>query len=164
MTFLEKKALCQSIKNLDPKYLKGVLDIVKECMDIQGEELEFDIDKLPLKVCRELDVYVKHSLQAVPSKKKPVGINIEGIKTANEATSTRLKELDSQLEQLVQQTRGGVLPPAENNEENDSESSSSSDSEEDNEIDKGQWKNYQKIEDSDHSNGYGNILDFDKLY
>ena len=71
MSFLEKKSLCQSIKNLDPRHLKGVLDIVKECMDIQGEELEFDIDKLPPKVCRELDVYVKQCLQAPAVKKKP---------------------------------------------------------------------------------------------
>ena len=169
MSFLEKKSLCQSIKNLDPKYLKGVLDIVKECMDIQGEELEFDIDKLPPKVCRELDIYVKQCLQAPAIKKKPASINIEGIKTANEATSSRLKELDSQLEQLVQQTRTEVAPPAENLQESDSESSSSSDSDEDENVlgteKELSWKPYQRIDDvSDHSNGYGSIMDFDKLY
>ena len=169
MSFLEKKSLCQSIKNLDPKYLKGVLDIVKECMDIQGEELEFDIDKLPPKVCRELDIYVKQCLQAPAIKKKPASINIEGIKTANEATSSRLKELDSQLEQLVQQTRTEVAPPAENLQESDSESSSSSDSDEDEKVlgteKEISWKPYQRIDDvSDHSNGYGSIMDFDKLY
>lgn len=166
MSFLEKKSLCQSIKNLDPKYLKGVLDIVKECMDIQGEELEFDIDKLPPKVCRELDVYVKQCVQSIASKKKTPGINIEGIKTANEATSTRLRELDSQLEQLVQKTRIDPSALIESNQENNSESSSSSESEEyEDTEDKSHWKPLQKIEDvSDNSNGYGNIMDFDKLY
>ena len=168
MNFLEKKSLCQSIKNLDPRHLKGVLDIVKECMDIQGEELEFDIDKLPPKVCRELDVYVKQCLQAPAVKKKPTSINIEGIKTANEVTSSRLKELDSQLEQLVQQTRSE--PPVtveEKNSDEDSESSSSSDSEEAEEDigNEQEAKPFQRIEEvSDHSNGYGSMMDFDKLY
>lgn len=168
MSFLEKKGLCQSIKNLDPKYLKGVLDIVKECMDIQGEELEFDIDKLPPKVCRELDIYVKQCLQVPVAKKKPASINIEGIKIASEKTSSRLMELDSQLERLVQQTRSeNPIVPESKNLESESESSSSSDSES---IEESPGKElssmvFQRIEEaSDHSNGYGSIMDFDKLY
>ena len=70
MTSLEKKQLCQSLKKLDPKYLNGVLKIVKGSMNIQGDELEFDVDKLPHKVCRELERYIKQCLQIKPAKKK----------------------------------------------------------------------------------------------
>ena len=41
--------------------MKGVLDIVKECTDMKREELDFDIDKLPPRVCRELDKYTRSS-------------------------------------------------------------------------------------------------------
>lgn len=71
MGYLEKKQLCENIKKIEPKYLKGVLDIVKECTDIKGEELEFDIDKLPARVCRELDKYTKQCLQNSSRSQKP---------------------------------------------------------------------------------------------
>ncbi|OMJ75724.1 hypothetical protein SteCoe_25061 [Stentor coeruleus] len=61
--FMEKKLLCENIKKLEPKYLKGVLNIVKGCTNIKGEELEFDIDKLPPRICRDLDKYTKNCLQ-----------------------------------------------------------------------------------------------------
>ena len=70
MTTIEKKQLCQSLKKLEPKYLNGVLKIVKGCMDIQGDELEFDVEKLPQKVCRELERYIKQCLQIKPQRKK----------------------------------------------------------------------------------------------
>ena len=38
LTYIEKKQLCENIKKIEPKYLKGVLDIVKECTDMKGED------------------------------------------------------------------------------------------------------------------------------
>lgn len=70
MTSIEKKQLCQSLKKLEPKYLHGVVKIINRCMNVQGDELEFDIEKLPQKVCRELERYIKQCLQIKPQKKK----------------------------------------------------------------------------------------------
>ena len=70
MTSLERKQLLQSIKKLDPKYLNGVIKIIKGTTSIQGGELEFDVDNLPHKVCRELEKYIKQCLQIKPLKKK----------------------------------------------------------------------------------------------
>lgn len=72
MTPAERKQLCQSLKKLDPKYLSGVLKIVKGCLTTAGDELEFDLEKLPNKVCRELDRYIKQCLQFKPNKKTVV--------------------------------------------------------------------------------------------
>ena len=155
MSLLEKKSLCQSIKNLEPKHLKGVLEIVKECMDIKGEELEFDIDKLPPRVCRELDVYVKNCLTGKKKAAEP--------KVVSEASSSKLKELDSQLEQLVQMAR----EPQPNVEPQPSLSESSSSESEVSDMGSvaKDWGHYQRIEDaSDHSNGFGSMMDFDKIY
>lgn len=69
MTPAERKQLCQSLKKLDPKYLSGVLKIVKGCLTTAGDELEFDLEKLPNKICRELDRYIKQCLQFKPNKK-----------------------------------------------------------------------------------------------
>jgi hypothetical protein len=154
MSLLEKKSLCQSIKNLEAKHLKGVLEIVKECMDIKGEELEFDIDKLPPRVCRELDLYVKNCLAG---KKKAPEVKVA------EASSSKLKELDSQLEQLVMMTR----EPQSTVEPHASPSESSSSDSEVSEMDSiaKEWGHYQSIEEaSDHSNGFGSMMDFDKIY
>lgn len=138
MSLQEKKQLCNSIKKLEPKYLRGVLDIVQECMDIQGEELEFDIDKLPSKVCKELEKYVKNCLQSASrthKKNKPQQINLNGIKSAQEITTNRLSDLDSQLQQLAQKSKTEVpAQPEPNEEESESESSSSSESEEEDDM------------------------------
>ena len=134
MSIQEKKQLCQNIKKLEPRFLRGVLDIVKESMDVQGEELEFDIDKLPTKTCRELEKYVKQCLQTSSrsqKKKKPSTVNIEGIKAATDASSSRLHELDNQLEQIAQQTKQETATKEEESQESESSSSSSESEEED---------------------------------
>lgn len=178
MTLQEKKTLCQNIKKLDPKFLRGVLDIVQECMDVQGEELEFDIDKLPSKVCRELEKYVRQCLQnpnRPPYKKKT---ETDAIKQPPANTSTQLKDLDSQLQQLVQQTR--VEPQQSQNypqgEESESESSSTSESDEEDLpqpgnhlmdadiIPSSMWVNhFQENMDVDHDFTTG-MMDFDKTH
>ena len=130
--FMEKKQLCLNIKKLEPKYLKGVLDIVKECMDIKGEELEFDIEKLPLRVCIELDKYVKNCLQLISrSQKIKKTANIDGIKISQEATSAKIHEINNQIEKLQEPPRNEVYLPEE---ESESESSSTSESEEEEEV------------------------------
>mmetsp|Transcript_13350 Transcript_13350/g.19489 ORF Transcript_13350/g.19489 Transcript_13350/m.19489 type:complete len:416 (+) Transcript_13350:19-1266(+) len=182
MTIQEKKQLCQNIKKLEPRFLRGVLDIVQESMDVQGEELEFDVDKLPAKTCRELEKYVKQCLQTASrsKKKKPqTAINIEGIKAATEASSNRLKELDTQLEQLAQQTRN---EPQEQQEESESSSSSSEEEEDvpgpqDSTNNAGNsesgpsvssmWnsflqQNMQLDTDQEFTTGFGSMMDLDK--
>ena len=72
MTAIEKKQLCQSLKKLDPKHFHGVLKIVKKSLNTQGDEIEFDVEKLPNKVCRELERYIKQYLQIKTKKKIPV--------------------------------------------------------------------------------------------
>lgn len=128
--FLEKKQLCQNIKKLDPKYLKGVLDIVKECTDTKGEELEFDIDKLPAKVCRDLDRYVKNCLQNISrSQKKSKPNTTDIINRSQETTQSKIKEVSEQISNLNAPKR--IEEPAPQVEESESESSSTSESEDD---------------------------------
>ena len=95
MTSIEKKQLCTSLKKLDPKYLSGVLRIVKGSMNVQGDELEFDVDKLPNKVCRELEKYIKQCLQIKPSKKKNVA---EAVKTTGNGPSSVKDEAENRSE------------------------------------------------------------------
>ena len=164
--FLEKKQLCQNIKKLEPRYLKGVLDIVKECMDIKGEELEFDIEKLPPRVCRELDKFVKNSLQSLnrSQKNKKPG-TVEGIKTAQEATSSRIQEISTQIEKLAETPKNEVYMPEE---ESESESSSTSESEEEDEVPNLNAQStgalVQRDDENSDLNAYTNMVDFDKLY
>ena len=63
MTLQEKKNLGQNIRNLPAQYLRGVWEIVNDgILNQHKEELEFDIDTLPVKKCRELERYVNAKL------------------------------------------------------------------------------------------------------
>jgi len=67
LTTQEKKVLGENIKRLPPEHLRGVWDIVSQRLN-QGsnqEELEFDIESLPVKVARELDRFVKNKMSLV---------------------------------------------------------------------------------------------------
>lgn len=125
MTLQEKKALGQSIRSLQPQYLRGLITIIKDSLppNIQGTELEFDLDTLSPKVCRELEKYVKQcsSTSSIPPKSHPK-------KKPNGSTSS-LKPL-SVNERLEDLATSSLLPPAAGKEESDSESSSSSSGEE----------------------------------
>lgn len=70
MTKFERKKLCSSLKKLQPVYLSGVLKIVKRNTAFIGGEFEFDLEKLPNKVCRELEKYIKQCLQIKNHKEK----------------------------------------------------------------------------------------------
>mmetsp|Transcript_18375 Transcript_18375/g.33018 ORF Transcript_18375/g.33018 Transcript_18375/m.33018 type:complete len:416 (-) Transcript_18375:832-2079(-) len=137
MTLQEKRVLGQNIRKLDPKHLRGVLDIVRDSMslDADGGELVIDLDTLPPRVCRELETYVKNLQQntlRTSKKRKPGEINFPGIMSAQQNTTKRLKEIDSQLEEIAiskpkQEETGPKL-------ESESESSSSDDSDLDDEV------------------------------
>lgn len=154
--FMEKKLLCQNIKKLEPRFFKGVLDIVRECMDMKGEELEFDIENLPPRVCRELDKYVKQCLMnSGKSKKKNT---VEQIRTSQKETSNKIAQLDHQLESVV----NGVKKDEVLKEESESESSSTSESEEE-EVPSSSGFLQKDDEPSDFS-GFGQMVDFDRIY
>ena len=71
----EKAILKHNIMRLTQDQLQGVIEILQNSIDMSknSETLEFDIDKLPVKVARELDKYVKENIPDLKkvSKKKP---------------------------------------------------------------------------------------------
>ena len=62
MTPQEKQALGMNIRSLSPEQLRGIIDIMRDSCKEQSETLEFDIDTLPPRKCRELERYVKKCL------------------------------------------------------------------------------------------------------
>lgn len=56
------------IKKLPHEYLRGVWEIVNESQE-NREELEFDIETLPVKKARELEGYVKNIFNNIETKK-----------------------------------------------------------------------------------------------
>lgn len=65
----EKKGLSRSIRNLTAPQLKGIIKIVKDMFPEKDGMLEFDIDSLPPRKCRELEEYVRKARN--PGTKKP---------------------------------------------------------------------------------------------
>ncbi|CAK93473.1 unnamed protein product (macronuclear) [Paramecium tetraurelia] len=65
MNMQEKRALVSNINSLPPEHLRGVWEIVSDGLKIQdqSEELEFDIDTLPVKKTRQLEKYVNTKLE-----------------------------------------------------------------------------------------------------
>ena len=116
----EKKELCEKIQKLDPKHLKGVLDIVKECTDMNGEELEFDLDKLPPRICRKLDQFVKGCFASGSKNQKREEEKKNVVKESKPAYV-------EPVVQKVEEKKSDVYLP----EESESESSSTSESKED---------------------------------
>lgn len=116
---VERAALCQNIKKLESKYFKGVLDIVRDSMEMVGQELEIDIEKMPPKTARELERYVKQclskSFRGVPKN------TVEEIKISQQETYNKLAQLEKASNQNAMK-QATCLP-------NDSESESSSTSE-----------------------------------
>lgn len=74
MTTQEKTLLKQQIMSLTQDKLAGMIKIIQDSIDMtnNSQTLEFDIDSLPPRVCRELEQYAsKFSTAAKPTKKKP---------------------------------------------------------------------------------------------
>lgn len=64
MTIQEKAMLKMNIMKLPPDKLAGIIDIIRDVVDMtqHRETLEFDIDTLPTRNCRELEQYVKKNI------------------------------------------------------------------------------------------------------
>jgi hypothetical protein len=119
MGFMEKRNLIQNIRKLDPKYFSGMFDIVRDCHQFEGHEVEIDLETLPAKVSRELDRYVKICLSR----------SLEGRKKTVEKKNTQIHEnlKLSQLTDLKSTVEKPLLPLLT---QSSSESSSTSESEE----------------------------------
>lgn len=63
-TEAKRRLLGSRIKMLQPKYFKGVYDIVKNSTGAgeRGDEFEFDIELLPSDICRRLEDYTNECL------------------------------------------------------------------------------------------------------
>lgn len=121
MSLQEKKVLGQNIRALQPQHLRGLINIIKDSLpkDIQGTELEFDIDTLSPKVCRELERYVKQCLSSGTATQ----VKSQPKKKTNGTAAFKPQDINEKLEDLASTS----LLPAKA--ESDSESSSSSSSE-----------------------------------
>ena len=96
MTLQEKRNLGQNIRNLPPQYLRGVWEIVNDgILNQHKEELEFDIDTLPVKKCRDLERYVNAKL-ALIRKNENKDVKVKG-KYSDKKTSGG-KKMDSKIE------------------------------------------------------------------
>eukprot|EP00826_Nyctotherus_ovalis_P030841 TRINITY_DN2462_c0_g1_i14.p1 TRINITY_DN2462_c0_g1~~TRINITY_DN2462_c0_g1_i14.p1 ORF type:complete len:149 (+),score=41.97 TRINITY_DN2462_c0_g1_i14:131-577(+) len=73
LTGKEKMRLKQNVMLLSQEQLQGVIMIIQSAVDIgkSKETLEFDIDKLPVRVARELNQYVKENVHS--NKKSKTG-------------------------------------------------------------------------------------------
>lgn len=119
MTLQEKKALGQSIRALQPQHLRGLLNIIKDSLpaNIQGTELEFDIDTLSPKVCRDLEKYVKQCFSPVANPPRP-----HTKKKPSAPAGPKPASVNEKLEDLA----ASALLPAHLEGSDNSESSSSS--------------------------------------
>lgn len=71
MTIQEKGLLRSNIMKLDPSKMQGLIDIIQTVVNTKKsqESLEFDLEKLPLEVCRKLETYVNACIStAQPTK------------------------------------------------------------------------------------------------
>ena len=79
MTLDEKKTLGENIKKLNLEQLNGIIKIIQEHSKLNKNEkyLEFDIDQLSSKKCRELETYVRSCLgnHYIEPRMKNGGIN-----------------------------------------------------------------------------------------
>lgn len=74
MTIQEKSILRQNIMHLPPNKMQGLIEIIQPVVDTSKskESLEFDIDKLPVEICRELETYVNKHQAPKQLTKAPV--------------------------------------------------------------------------------------------
>ena len=71
MTLEEKNELKANINKLTPDQQRGIIDIVRDCINQNGSDVfEFELDQLPPRKCRELEQYVKTCIQINNKKEK----------------------------------------------------------------------------------------------
>lgn len=74
LTYQEMKQLSNMIRLLPTEHLWGVWNIVSGGDGTRtNEELEFDIETLPVRAARELEKYVRSKINSTQKKKKPSG-------------------------------------------------------------------------------------------
>lgn len=79
LTYQEKKQLSNMIRLLPTEHLWGVWNIVSGGDGTRNnEELEFDIETLPVRAARELEKYVRSKINSTQKKKKPSGTTQSG--------------------------------------------------------------------------------------
>lgn len=75
MTMQEKSILRQNIMKLSQSKMQGLVEIIQQVVDTKKskESLEFDLDKLPVEICRKLEAYVNscHTTKQTTKESKP---------------------------------------------------------------------------------------------
>lgn len=92
----ERAALGQNIRKLSPEYLRGVWQLVSERLGPEltnNEEIQFDIESLPVNVARELERYVKNKISLMNRNQK----------RAKEREAKRIGEMQVALPNYKQQ-------------------------------------------------------------
>lgn len=80
LTYQEKKNLSTMIRSLETEHLLGVWEIVSEGNDqIKDNEIEFDIETLPVRKARELEKYVQSKLELMKKNKKMKAVKPEPV-------------------------------------------------------------------------------------
>jgi hypothetical protein len=77
MSINEKNNLGANIRTLNPDQLRGIIAILSESNSVEQNlrYFEFDIENLPVRKLRELEKYVKNSLQSSNTNKNKKTIN-----------------------------------------------------------------------------------------
>lgn len=96
LTYQEKKQLSNLIRMLPTEHLWGVWNIVSGGEgNRNNEELEFDIETLPVRTARELEKYVRSKINTLQKKKKPNGPNDAPVDKAPAAYKEDSKGVDN---------------------------------------------------------------------
>lgn len=82
MTIQEKNSLRTNIMRITPDKVQGLIAIIQSAVDTSKSKgsLEFNIDKLPIEMCRELERYVnncvdeKSTKESIPSGHRPTPV------------------------------------------------------------------------------------------
>ena len=98
MTLDEKKMLGKNIKLLNQDQIRGIVKIIQNNSQREKKEkyLEFDIDKLPIRKCRELESYVKSCLGIRYIENKNININNSNCKDGEK--NSDISESSSEIE------------------------------------------------------------------
>jgi hypothetical protein len=103
MTIQEKAMLKINIMKLAPDKIQGILDIVKDIVEMNqpGGTLEFDIEVLPPLYCRKLEQYVKKN---VPNSLKSGKPKKPTRKSDSKSNKAPLLDQASDIKQLTQES------------------------------------------------------------
>ena len=98
MTLDEKKMLGKNIKLLNQDQIRGIVKIIQNNSQREKKEkyLEFDIDKLSIRKCRELEFYVRACLGIRYIETKHISINNSNSKDGEK--NSEISESSSEVE------------------------------------------------------------------